>query len=377
MTTTLERGTLVVIDGLESEIGKPLNGGHGILLGGATETSGVWRYPVRIFATQKAEDEEGDHQYNILETVQNKTLKAANVAPWPCAEPNRVFQEAMEHHVSTMMQTPLQRKEDEKFLLFWLWAAYHVIPHHYRYGISYANALRDMEQKPKEAADIMNNLFEMHKDKLRQDPFYPRFCREAVFSFCDAREYLDKAVEYAMDIPLKEGEHLATATEALSKFGDTCIGIIQEQRGLQVHEIARLNLQARKALCEIDPMNSLYTEKLAGAHCLAGDNWEGVKLYRRASKNGVEMDDIRSNLILAQLQCPGMPLEDYHGLGQKLDKVLCVHKNDLDKLRIDKETGNVISMHPDGLEMIEYDLPSDPDDPELFASLLVMLNVVD
>ena len=142
------------------------------------------------------------------------------------------------------------------------------MPHHCRYGISYANALLNMEQNPKETADFMKHLFKTQQDnKLKQDPFYLRFCRKAVFSLCDGRVYLNKALEYAMDIPF-EREHLATAIDALSKFGKPFVEIIQEQRGLQENGIARLNLQARTVLFAIDMMNSLYTEKHAGAYYL-------------------------------------------------------------------------------------------------------------
>lgn len=173
-----------------------------------------------------------------------------------------------------------------------------------------------------------------------------------------------------MEIPLEEGEHAALATESLSELADTCRTILQEQKGIQGEEIASLNLQALRFLHEMNPGRSLYTENLAGAYCLAGNPWEGVKWYRRALAQEAEMENIRFNLVLAQLQCPGMPLEDYHSLGREGDEILCVHKKDLDKLRIDKETGSIISTHPDGLELIKYAAPSDSDDPELFASLL-------
>ena len=147
-------------------------------------------------------------------------------------------------------------------------------------------------------------------------------------------------------------------------------------KGVGVDDIAQWNLTGAKALYELDPDNVFYTECLGGAHCLAGENWDGVRYYRKARAMGSKRET--SSLILAQLQCPGMPLEHYHilNLGDN-NQLTCVHKRDLGSITIDLATGDVINSGTGGLDMIVFEAPDDPDDPEAFGALLKQLNSVE
>ena len=388
---SLPKGTLVTIEGLESEAGKKLNGGLGIILDIASSFDGVLRCPVRIFALKN--EEKDDTDFSILTTVQDRNLKTINVKLCPDADNNELFRQAAYQHIEEA--STAQAKHDKtktNLLLFWLETYCHVRPQAFYMGFSYANALRVVEQKYQESAQLIWKIHQQHS--VREDPRYPNFYRETVSSYCAAQLHMEDALQFALQIPLEDTQDTAaipsennnTSTtnnnrglrrEALTEFAHTCKAILTSHKGLGVDSIAQLNLQASQELLNMDPTDISNFEYLAGAYCLAGENYEGAKHYRQALARGAPFENVRVGLILAQLQCPGMPLANYHLLTSEQDhtgttNLTCVHNRDTCKLKVDPETGEVSTT--DELEAITYPMPNDPNDPETFSKLLVQLD---
>ena len=140
-----------------------------------------------------------------------------------------------------------------------------------------------------------------------------------------------------------------------------------------------LDLQVRVAqrIYELDPNSVDNLFNLGAAYCLKGDNLEGCKCYRRALASG-KGDPLKrkyheGNLISAQLQCPGMPLEGYIIVTSDATSVSCIKESDKEYCKIvttrtafGKGNG---SLRVDGgkdVEFIHFPLPSSPDDPSVF-----------
>ena len=386
----IPKGTLVTVEGLESEAGKKLNGGLGIILDSASSVGGVLRCPVRIFAVKK--EEKDDTVFSILSIVQDRNLNTTNVIVCPDAKNNELFRQAAYQHIEEASTAKAKNeKAKTNLLLFWLETYCHVRPQAFYMGFSYANALRVVEQKNKESAQLIWSLHQQHP--VQEDPRYPNFYRETVSSYCAAQMHMEDALQFALKIPLEEtndtdvipsvNTNASTANnnrhlrrEALAEFSHTCKAILTSHKGLGVKDIAQLHLQASQELLNMDPADISNLEYLAGAYCLAGENYEGAKRYRQVLARGASMEGIKDGLILAQLQSPGMPLAEYHLLTSEVDntgttKLTCVHNSDTNKLKVNPDTGEVTAT--DELEAIAYSMPNDPNDPETFSGLLVQL----
>ena len=82
--------------------------------------------------------------------------------------------------------------------------------------------------------------------------------------------------------------------------------------------------------------------------------------------------------MTAQLQCPGMPMEDYYVTGHDGERYFCVLKSEKDYCKIAVEdgrkevTGESLSKK---MDMIFFPMPTGPDDPEHFpASFLAQFD---
>ena len=362
----LAKGTLVVVEGLESKAGKNLNGGLGILLNAASSIDNVLRYPVRIFALLE-DDNSSSSSRTILETVMDKKLKTTNVTRCPNPETNTVFQQAAYQHMEEA------QKSDMTKLLYWLETYCHVRPQAFYMGFSYANALREVEQKYPESAQLLWDLHQQHT--VKDDPRYPTFYRETVLSYCAAQVHFEDALQYALQIPLDTPDNLSLAKESLTEVCRTCKSVLTHHKGIGTlaEEMATLHLEAAQARWALDPTDAVYLEYLGGAYCWAGQHYEGAKYYRRALAQGAPRDGphIKTGLILAQLQCPGMPLADYHVLQVNGSALTCVRNSDKHKLQVNTDTGEVTAT--DELEAISYSMPDDPNDPDTFANLVAQL----
>mmetsp|Transcript_32734 Transcript_32734/g.96497 ORF Transcript_32734/g.96497 Transcript_32734/m.96497 type:complete len:114 (+) Transcript_32734:868-1209(+) len=95
---------------------------------------------------------------------------------------------------------------------------------------------------------------------------------------------------------------------------------------------------------------------------------------RAAQMRGNDLQDLKENLSLAQMQSPGGSLENYDVLSRKDGQFAAVHKAHKGKYQfIRNEMGLCFLKPKEGCElsasdMLELvDIP-DPDDPEIFGS---------
>jgi hypothetical protein len=82
---------------------------------------------------------------------------------------------------------------------------------------------------------------------------------------------------------------------------------------------------------------------------------------------------LKINLVRAQLQCPGMPLAEYLVVGESGNVLGCILKRDKHKVQITRTTNgdygtSGMTVIEEGLSMIQYPAPSDPNDPKIFST---------
>lgn len=119
-----------------------------------------------------------------------------------------------------------------------------------------------------------------------------------------------------------------------------------------------------------------------------GDNLQGAKLYRKAlygpnvhTRFPPEMIQMKKmSLVLAQMQCPEMPLDadKYTILNCSKDEIHYILKKDQDRCNIQRkineengtESGRLVSLKEGELPVLGVlvqPLPTDPNDPEIFT----------
>jgi len=177
---------------------------------------------------------------------------------------------------------------------------------------------------------------------------------------------MGKALELALKIPMEDTtpENKTMSYDAVVLVANTCKKIIIDHRGLNVDRICRYNLEAAKAVIRHDPQNAINQDVLGGAYCLAGNNWEGNKWYRKAAAQG---RDVKRSLILAQMHCPGMLFEHHYAFPEGR----FIHNRDKKHLRLIPGTDEILlSGHVD---LLECTMLEDPDDPIVFGSILEKL----
>jgi len=80
-------------------------------------------------------------------------------------------------------------------------------------------------------------------------------------------------------------------------------------------------------------------------------------------------------LVLSQLQCPGMPLEDVFVLSIHDNQATCLKKSDAEGcfMGLPHIPGGPVGVASVGnpLNFFHYTLPSDPDDPDVFPTWLL------
>merc|ERR1712060_59489 len=99
--------------------------------------------------------------------------------------------------------------------------------------------------------------------------------------------------------------------------------------------------------------------------------------YRRILANSsgltIPRERLANDLIMAQLQCPSMPLEDYIIISSSGDNFQCIRKGDKDKCKIDRrlvDRNNADTFlgvdERKGLPMLIFPKPKHPDDLNVF-----------
>lgn len=363
ITTTIEDGTLVTVVGLKSEEGKKLNGGLGVTLG-SLDTVGM-RYPVRLYAVK----ERGDPK--ILVPPEERMIKPENLIVDPDPPTNKVFEEAAMYHVQRAMKKVATRKN----ALWWTGHMHKIHPDSYAYGIPHANLLREVAHKPDEAYAVIVQYLDAVPET---DPFAPSYYSDFCVTFCRVKQRLGEALDFAMKIPARVSADMAKMkTNAISAVVKACEDIIHNDPYLENPEAAELNVRAALANLELEPNNISSIINVGAAYSLAGNNLEGARWYRRAFNSGrvsqQQMVRLKINLVRAQLQCPGMPLAEYLVVGESGNVLGCILKRDKHKVQITRTTNgdygtSGMTVIEEGLSMIQYPAPSDPNDPKIFST---------
>ncbi|CAB9504045.1 expressed unknown protein [Seminavis robusta] len=146
-TNELAKGAYVVIGCLQSDAGKKLNGGKGIILNNPTVADGVARYPVLFYATKNASG-----ALAALNPTANKKIKAENISPdpQPPAE-NSLLSEVVQRECVKAQSGQAAAVQNA---VFWLELYHKACPDNFGVATTYANFLRNAG-RPLEAFDVI------------------------------------------------------------------------------------------------------------------------------------------------------------------------------------------------------------------------------
>ena len=218
---------------------------------------------------------------------------------------------------------------------------------------------------------------------------YFAFCHDYVVACCAAQEKMDEAMEFALKIPTDRQAGKKTFFGALSQLQQTSNSLLQEDTRLEKDpKFSNIHLRCTRIAHERQPANLSLLINYGAAYCLAGNNVEGARCYRRAlaagpSRHGMDrnnFDKTKWNLVVAQLQCPRMPLEDKFVVSVKGNTLMCIQKSDRDKVAIcnqeigNQEVGTSLQVIDSGFTgILQYSMPADPNDPRAFSQNLIDL----
>mmetsp|Transcript_27690 Transcript_27690/g.60209 ORF Transcript_27690/g.60209 Transcript_27690/m.60209 type:complete len:417 (-) Transcript_27690:1220-2470(-) len=399
---TLSKGVLVQIDGLSSEAGKPLNGAYGLIVaapgedppGPTTNTSSstttaappassgvAVRYPVLVYAlprVPKTDDDEQQPTHEIISTPVGtpKSLKSDNLSVLS-EQKQKLFQDAARAQCQLAHQ-----RGDHPGALPW-YEAYH---DRWPDGdgdlgmiLTYVELLLNLTKEPKKALEVFDGVRPLCKpgsitmDAAMQDQLtvmYVQICAAAA-------ERIGEAWDEASQIDTSDDDGKKRAVRALAHLLQYASSRNENDLTRENAELLDFQVRVAQRIHDLDPSGNVDNMfNLGAAHCLKGDNLEGCRWYRRALATGRGSPSQRryheGNLITAQLQCPGMPLDGYIIVTSDDRTALCIREADKAYCKIvstrvgfGKGSG---SMRIDGkdVEAINFPLPSSPDDPGVF-----------
>jgi len=221
---------------------------------------------------------------------------------------------------------------------------------------------------------------------------YSEFCHDFVASCCGAETGFEEALDFALKISTDTPEGTKTFMQALTLIQRTTNRLLQEDCSLVKNpDITNAYLRAAKIASQRSPEDKELFIDLGAAYCLAGNNLEGAKCYRQALAPGnptrsldrINREHTTLNLLMAQLQCPGMPLEDAFILNRQGRQLTYIHKRDRAKVAVDKKHSKdyqqaltAMKVLDESVDVMQYTMPTDPDDPTIFpASLLTQVQI--
>jgi len=367
----LKKGTPVTIMGLQSEEGKKLNGGQGIVLNKPTTTDSVARYPVLIFALLCNEEEGGG--FTLLDNSIGNKIKSENLK-----EITDKSDEQKELWIKACKGNAIKANQagDIETSMLWTSFCYHQMPEDHGMAITYAMMLLMHKEKPDEAFDVVQNY--VNNPAVRSDKDWPKFCYDFSWIYIKAGKKLDDALEFVLQIPKDaEGppgvnqsqECLFHLVKALNKK------IKEEYNPTTIHALSPVYIRAAKISAGRMQWGVKCLHDLGASCCLANDHLEGAKWHRVAIASGklcnAEVQQVKGSLILAQCQCHGMLLDDYVVITTDEDGVAsCIPKNKIHEVIVESFNGlvSVKRRENDGIttQVVQIGLPKDPDDPEFF-----------
>lgn len=383
----LSPGELVTIKGLQSKAGKALNGGSAIVLGPPSFTDDGGdnrRCNVMVYALlskdepeneEKTERQEESNRAELLSVPLKRSIKEINLE-------RKVDQKCLlfKENAETLIVKHALSARDYNQALFWSAAYYERWPEDYKLGMSYANMLRVYANEPNKALSI---LLEAVPNLEPNYPMIDSVRYSVCFAYISAKEKPEHALEWALKMDGNTPDDKQMKIEALRAVASYCrdgatglrFGDIESGDG----PVLEVNKSALEALLQIEPDNPEFIRCVGGAYCLLGNNWEGVRYYRRALATGEfqgdDLDDLKSSLALAMMQCPGGRMEHYRVICTKDGHWRCIHKAytgqyELLALYRDNRSmvGGVRPLTEDGVQMTLIPIP-DIDDTEVFEGV--------
>lgn len=286
--------------------------------------------------------------------------------------------------------------------VFWLEVYHHYWPDNLEYGRMLTAVMSQMakeedsigkendkhsKKKKKKYLQRAVELLDFYKDKFSQDETY----YETLHLFCtiliQAQERLGEALEFALMIPKDyTSQGCQWQLECLHELAATCREIWDEDCHPEKRpEVRDVLVKACQAMFDQNPQEMKAMFNLATAQLYADNFVQAVRLCRKvwASNDQLSPDLVepaKRLLCLAQLQLPGMPLENYKVLFSS-DTAMCLHKDHLDRgcvvdIPNPERPGTMTKSFrvevgtAEDVDLSTFDVPTDPDDPEQWPPAL-------
>ena len=292
--------------------------------------------------------------------------------------------------------------------IFWMEHSYYADPDNFEFDIAllYINGLKEAEQYDK-AIQIVEK-FDLDRYCSPSDPDYGHNCILYSLVYLQSKRNLHLALEYALKVPTDSADYndtrgiLFQILQTLHDLTDEC----EDQNGDTTELCATLVRVSKVVLDRGGHGNWGSLTDLGTAYCTSGDHLEGCRFYRKglaaAEARGFFPEThavilrTKIKLIIAQLQYPGMPLENYYIFAPYDNIVQCVKKEDKKRLLIrTSRVGALEDPHhvysrtyetidpndvmrenssfssdsdvpPNTIVVKNFPIPSDPDDPTVF-----------
>ena len=371
----IPKGTIVEIAGLTSEKGKALNGGYGIIAGKSNEVSGALRYPVLIYALLNKGGADSKHELVAPSAIAQKGEYQKSVKGDNLQILSDQKQELLKEAIMGQVKHSHQHNSQPEALI-WFEAFHDRWPEDDELGVllTYVLLLKGYVKDYKKALDVILKL----KDRVDPEiPQYDSMLEMYVGICCDAGERIQDALDHALKIKSPSPKAMSAFISLLAYSSR-----LNEEDPLQENpEMFDIQLQASINIHQLDP-NFQNTMNLGAAHCMNGNNVEGCKFYRKAlelsSTQGEtiapnQVKYLKGSLIGAQLQCPGMPLEDYIIVCDDGNVATCIKKADKENVKINRtitgfgtQNGGIEVTGGKEVDIIQFPLPQNPDDPKMF-----------
>lgn len=381
-------GKLVTIAGLQSEAGAPLNGSRGIVLDDPKLLSKqAGRLPVLLYAQGKGNELLVLEKPGMMRSIKEENLRS--LEDQKCGAYKEFAFEAWEKAYRFDGKIDLALFHLKQYTQRW--------PDDYKMTVNYVNVLRqkDLLVPPfRRAATEKASADEAWKALCRTEPYLTdgsytethgdlsvlkggrgsvvesshvnQFYFDMVWTALSSGQESQVALDLALKITTENAHDMKMARDALEHISTT----LRKRSPLNDNKAdLEVNVRAMKALLELSPDDVELISWVAGAECMAGNNQEGAKWYRKAVERGC---DCRTELSLAQIQCPGGPLEDHKILGTEDGRWTIIHKSKADDYSFERVSGMIRIGRkradvPPIEEAVAYFPIPDPDDKVAFG----------
>jgi tetratricopeptide (TPR) repeat protein len=368
-------GKLVTFSGLEGETVKVLNGGRGFVLGRKEKNEGVGEdedllYSVLIYAVAQ----EGKESLAFVDQSNSptKNISKENLQVLPDQAACEYFKEiARDEKIRNALE-----EQNYSEALPWLEAFYERWPDEYNLSLTYANVLRQVTKNHKKAYSILQKTVKMIPPEANETLMRTYYDLAGTCFF--ATKNTDESLDWAnkIDTTQEEGKelYLEALNILLTGLTDMCQANLLDTDPTLLEASCRVST----TYLELQPNNIDHLQNAAAMHCRLGRNKEGVLFYRRALATPLDAEEktrTKRDLSLAQMQCPGAPMEHYTVVTHNKGKWVAIHNRfkGMYKMEQVSSTGfaegtfQVTSVGDATVDMEFFPAP-DPDDLEAFGA---------